>query len=54
MAFRRILETGGDREIREAYVRFSLYLEAVERSGFDFEAFDDSFFEDDMEEKDLS
>ena len=54
MAFRRILETGGDREIREAYVRFSLYLEAVERSGFDFETFDDSFFEDDMEEKDLS
>ncbi len=54
MAFRRILETGGDREIREAYVRFSLYLEAVERSGFDFEAFDDSFFEDDTEEKDLS
>lgn len=36
---------------REACVRFSVYLEAVERNKFDFHGVDESFFEDDREDE---
>ena len=51
MVFKNVLENGKDREIREAYVGFSLYLEAVERNKFDFHGFDESFFDDDREDE---
>lgn len=35
---------------REACVKLSIYLEALERNKFDFNGFDESFFEDDYEE----
>lgn len=47
MAFRSVLENGQGREVREAYVRFSIYLDAVEENKFDFDGFDESFFRDD-------
>lgn len=36
---------------REACVRLSVYLEAVERNKFDFHGFDESFFDDDREDE---
>ena len=47
MVFRSVLENGQGREVREAYVRFSIYLDAVEENKFDFDGFDESFFRDD-------
>jgi len=51
MIFKNALENGKDREVREAYVGFSLYLEAIEKNKFDFDGFDESFFDDDRDEE---
>ncbi len=48
-AFTYRLKHGQGREIREAYVKFSLCLEAVERDKYEFDEFDESFFDDDPE-----
>ncbi len=50
MNFRSVLENGQGREVREAYVQFSIYLDAVEENKFDFDGFDESFFRDDRYE----
>ena len=51
MHFREVLENGQGREIREAYVQFSVYLDAIEKNKFHFSGFDESFFEDDREDE---
>lgn len=50
--FKQTLEYGKGREIREEYVRFAMYLEAMERNQFDFDDFTENFWneEDDDEE----
>lgn len=42
--FQQTLAWGKGREIREEYVRISLYLEALERNKLEFEPFDESFW----------
>ncbi len=51
--FKRALGLGKGREARQAYVRFSLYLDAVEQNKFEFDGFDESFFEDEGSDDDL-
>ncbi len=51
MRFRETLKNGQGREIREAYVQFSVYLDAIEKNKFCFHGFDESFFADDREEE---
>lgn len=47
--FEHVLENGNAREVREAYVRFMVFLQAVEKNKFDFEAFDESFWTEEDE-----
>lgn len=50
--FRRIMmQERNPRARREACVQLTIYLEAVERNKFDFHGFDESFFQDDREDK---
>lgn len=49
--FKETLEHGKGREMREEYVRFAMYLEAIEQDQFDFDDFTEDFWtEDDGEE----
>lgn len=54
-AFESVLHRGSGRDIREAYVRLSMFLQMVERNKVEFEEFDESFwneFDDAFEEDD--
>ena len=42
-----ILGRGSGREIREAYVRLALFLQALEANKITFTEFDESFWEED-------
>lgn len=48
--FKQTLEHGKGREIREAYVRFAMYLEAIELNQFDFDEFTENFWNEDGED----
>lgn len=50
--FKQTLEHGKGREIREEYVRFAMYLEAIEQNQFDFDDFTENFWHEDGEEDD--
>lgn len=52
--FKQTLDHGKGREIREEYVRFAMYLEAIERNQFDFDDFTENFWNEDGEEDDES
>lgn len=45
--FKQTLDHGKGREIREEYVRFAMYLEAIEQRQFDFDAFSENFWNED-------
>lgn len=47
--FEVILNRGSAREIREAYVRLALFLQALEAKKIDFQEFDESFWSEDNE-----
>lgn len=47
--FQSTLKHGKAQEIRMAYVRLSLYLNAAEQDKFEFERLDDAFFADDQD-----
>ncbi len=47
--FVEVMDSHNARKIREAYIRFALLLQAVEKNKFDFDAFDESFWENDEE-----
>lgn len=47
--FQSTLKHGKAQEIRMAYVRLSLYLNAAEQNKFEFERLDDAFFADDQD-----
>lgn len=44
--FNSVLNMGNGREIREAYVRFAMFLQMLEKSKVSFEEFDESFWND--------
>lgn len=48
--FKQTLDHGKGREIREEYVRFAMYLEAIEQNQFEFDDFTESFWNEDSEE----
>ncbi len=48
--FEHVLNYGSGKEVREAYVRFMLFLKSVEQSKFDFNGFDESFWTEDDNE----
>ena len=45
--FKQTLTYGKGRQIREEYVRFAMYLEAIEQNQFDFDDFTENFWNDD-------
>lgn len=45
--FKQTLAYGKGRQIREEYVRFAMYLEAIEQNQFDFDDFTENFWNDD-------
>ncbi|MDE7415086.1 MAG: molecular chaperone HscC [Lachnospiraceae bacterium] len=45
--FKQTLEHGKGREIREEYVRFAMYLEAIDQNRFDFDDFTENFWNED-------
>ncbi len=47
--FEEILDTHDNREIREAYVRFAVFLQAIEKNKFDFNVFEESFWTEEDE-----
>lgn len=47
--FKQTLDHGKGRAIREEYVRFAMYLEAVEQNQFDFDEFSESFWNENGE-----
>lgn len=49
--FKETLAYGKGRQVREEYVRISLYLEALERDKLQFKAFDENFWTEQEEEK---
>lgn len=50
--FTQTLNFGSDREIREEYIRFTMYLEAIEQNKFDIGEFTEEFWkENDREEE---
>lgn len=44
--FKQTLDHGKGREIREEYVRFAMYLEAIEQNQFDFDEFSENFWKE--------
>ena len=50
--FKQTLDYGKGREIREEYVRFAMYLEAIEQNQFDFDDFSENFWNEDDREGD--
>lgn len=50
--FKQTLDYGKGREIREEYVRFAMYLEAIEQNQFDFDDFSENFWNEDDGEGD--
>lgn len=49
--FKETLAYGKGRQVREEYVRISLYLEALERDRLQFKAFDENFWTEQEEDK---
>lgn len=45
--FEDVLKQGGGREIREAYVRFAMFLQMIERDKINFDDFDENFWSND-------